>query len=1076
MSFQNSETFTYTGASQFWAKPVGVGNVYFNVRGGGGGGSAMVGGGGGAYVFTNYIYLQTDICYNVIINVGSGGQPPPIQTGGQSVGGRTDISGNYSNGGTGTTLSSLQSGGGGGMSSVCYMDPISNSNIIEIIAGGGGGGGNNVNANGGIGAAGANGIGGTGSGLGGGQGGNTDGTGNAGLGGANGGVNGYNYVDSSLNNLYTFIGGGGGGGGTFAGGGGGAGYGGGAGGKQGGGGAGGSYASPTARNAFIAGGGGAGGGPGQAGNNGSVQVLWNTQTFTPPQPIVPMYMLNGQHTNKSPYPASLYRPFTSKSLQTTSQTFPNGGVLAYGDIFYIVSGDGSLYAVNSDFTFRWPRPFTAPSGSTFIGTPALNANGTLYIAATTTTLPNYLFAVTDKGSGTNGGGSLKWSYPLNGNSTASPVMDLSGIIYIGTNSGTIYALSDGSVQGLQLWTHNTPDGNAITSTPAFNVSYTQMCYTTYDINLSYVYTLDLTNPYSTPPTQRWVNTNNELAPMNNNMIGTPSIKNNSVYAITYNGNLFGYDMISGTLDISNTFFGNQTSSIAIQSTQPYIHFTTVDSLYSINTFTNTIFDNWNYRYRLFTPGYTLPTSIPTIDAQNNVYFGGSDNYLYSVNALTKSFNWRYPVGGSILGTPIIRENGHIYFGASDGKLYDISLNNNTPPVFTTPTVPMYMLNPQHTGLSPYYGPAATPSLVQSWPVGFTSGNLFVLPSVAIDESGTIYIGSNDRRLYAFQANGTLRWNILLPTGLVPDVRSDSIYTTPLLSPDGTIYIASNDGIFYAINSNGTTKWEFTTDSQIESSLIMDVTTMTIYLAFGRGIIALGDAGYQPYLKWYYPVGVSDDIISSPALGNNNNTLYFASVDGFVYAVDSFTGENKWAAPYDTGKPIYGSPTIDASNNVIIGNGSYMDGSLYYLDGATGLLSNAWATNPFVPPTVPPYHKGPLYNTVAVKDNTIYLSTIVYVYAIDRLTGLVNWTQPFFQTNFYYTSPIVDASGNIYCASINMNTNDGMVHSLKDNGTSVSPNWSYATGAGAKERLGPPVLGSDGTLYLTSTANRIYALK
>jgi hypothetical protein len=186
-------------------------------------------------------------------------------------------------------------------------------------------------------------------------------------------------------------------------------------------------------------------------------------------------------------------------------------------------------------------------------------------------------------------------------------------------------------------------------------------------------------------------------------------------------------------------------------------------------------------------------------------------------------------------------------------------------------------------------------------------------------------------------------------------------------------------------------------------------------------------------------------------------------------VDSLTGESKWPTPYDTGKPIYGSPTIDASDNVIVGNGSSMDGELYYLNGSTG-LHTAWSSNPFI---LPP-QQGPLYNTVAVKGNTIYLSTIAYVYAINRLTGLTYWS--FFSDSFYYTSPIVDVSGSIYFASIDMVTNNGMVHSLTDNGASFTENWSYTTGAGAYERLGPPVIGRDGTLYLSSSTNLIYALK
>ena len=133
MAFDNSANFYYTGATQLWPKPLGLSSVYFIVKGAVGGGNGFsASGGGGTYVFTNYNFLKTDVSYNVFINVGGGGKPPPLQTGGLSVGSTND-----SNGGAGTTLNSLQSGGGGGMSSVFYMDGSGNQ-VIKIIAGAGG--------------------------------------------------------------------------------------------------------------------------------------------------------------------------------------------------------------------------------------------------------------------------------------------------------------------------------------------------------------------------------------------------------------------------------------------------------------------------------------------------------------------------------------------------------------------------------------------------------------------------------------------------------------------------------------------------------------------------------------------------------------------------------------------------------------------------------------------------------------------------------------------------------------------------------------------------------------------------
>ena len=83
MAFDNSYNFSYTGTTQEFTKKIGVTSLYIIAKGAGGGGNAYSSsGGGGAYVFSNYTFLQEDISYNLKVNVGGGGKPPPLQNGG----------------------------------------------------------------------------------------------------------------------------------------------------------------------------------------------------------------------------------------------------------------------------------------------------------------------------------------------------------------------------------------------------------------------------------------------------------------------------------------------------------------------------------------------------------------------------------------------------------------------------------------------------------------------------------------------------------------------------------------------------------------------------------------------------------------------------------------------------------------------------------------------------------------------------------------------------------------------------------------------------------------------------------
>ena len=1094
MPYDFSQNFIYTGSSQLWEKPLGVSNVWIEVLGGGGAGGNQSRGGGGAYVISNYQFLRVDISYNVTVNVGGGGSAPPLQSGGTSVGGIPDPSGIIQrDGGGGTTLLGYSSGGGGGMTSVLYLDPASGNEIIKVIAGGGGGGGGGSGVNGGD--SGNYGqqvdssnffssIGSYGSGLGGGQGGNTSLLGNAGLGGLNGGVNGFDYVDASVNSIASYKGGGGGNGGTFAGGGGGAGYGGAAGGKGGGGGGGGSISNANSI-IFYLGAGGTGGTNNMSGGAGSVRFSWNDQPPFVPPVIVKGFMLDSQHTCKSIYTAPLTKPASVKIYDFSSSLMnvsnPYSGVINNDTELYIIAGDNQLYAFDHSFTFLWPYPFPAPVGYTFFGTPSIIQNGTLYISATTTTSIGKFFAVTDNAQG----GAIKWNFTLTDSGdypTTSPVLDLSGNIFFGTHNGSIYAISDEASQATLGWQYPDPlfysrPGTPVVGTPVFDASYNKLCYTTLDgtinvIDLSINSVLNHTVPLSPP---RWSNTLT-----NGEYYNTPSIGKGAghicgnVYVNSSAGNVYGYDISSGIPLWSPLLVADASlSNIAVDASNNRLYFTTQHALNAVDSSYGTL----EWTYPIDTSGSTVVNnSIPIIDASNDILFGSSNGYLYSIDGIQRTFNWRYGVGGAIEAMPIIGLDGHIYAPAKNAKLYDFSGGGPFAPTVSAIS-PMYMLNERHTGLSPYYGPtvAYPPSL--NWSADFVSSNLFVSPSIGIATDGTLYIGSNDGYVYAYNSNGSLKWHKQVNnTDAEPFTSPNAMYTTPLIGTDGTIYIGSNEGYLYALEPiNGTIKWKYSAGYPLQSSPIMDGNG-TIYFGAGNNVFALGDAGYAAYSKWLAPYFATNaHVNSSPALGQNGY-LYFGSDDGYVYAVDYFTGLLQWS--YDASqpspppvKPIYTSAAVDASNNVIIGNGSYMNGTLYSLDGATGATNWSQTYDANI---------GPFYNTVAIKGDTIYLSTIAYVYAINRINGVKLWY--FSATNFYYTSPIIDASGTIFFASIKAKDDpnggqlkhDGILHSLTDNGNGTfNTNWSLQVCSPG--RLAPPVLGNNGNIYISGTSNKVYAL-
>ena len=133
-------------------------------------------------------------------------------------------------------------------------------------------------------------------------------------------------------------------------------------------------------------------------------------------------------------------------------------------------------------------------------------------------------------------------------------------------------------------------------------------------------------------------------------------------------------------------------------------------------------------------------------------------------------------------------------------------------------------------------------------------------SPAIGKDGAIYFGSWDKCFYAFNPDGSKKWQVQT---------AGEIVSSPGIGSDGTIYFGSHDKKFYALDGEGKRKWEYETGGQI---------------------------------------------ISSPAI-NGDESVYFTSVDGFFYALN-FDGTLHWRLR--TGGITESSPVIAQDGTIYVG--------------------------------------------------------------------------------------------------------------------------------------------------------------
>ena len=339
---------------------------------------------------------------------------------------------------------------------------------------------------------------------------------------------------------------------------------------------------------------------------------------------------------------------------------------------------------------------------------------------------------------------------------------------------------------------------------------------------------------------------------------------------------------------------------------------------------------------------------------------------------------------------------------------------------------MFRHDRQHTGRSPFTGPA---SPVQKW--AFTTGN-WITSSPAIGADGTIYIGSEDNKLYAINPNGTPKW--AFPTG------NGIRYSSPAIGADGTIYVGSEDDNLYAINPDGTPQWAFPTGNLVLSSPMIGADGTIFVGSFDNKLYAINPDGSQ---LWAFPTG--SYVCSSPAIGPDG-TIYVGSEDNNLYAINP-DGTQHWA--FSTGNQFF--PPQLSGRVALSTSGQMITISMPLTPDGTP----QWAF-----PTGGAILSSPAIGT----DGTIYVGSYDgKLYAINP-NGTQKWAV---STGSTRSSPALGADGTIYIGSSN-----GNLYAINPDGT---PHWAFAFSTGGWVDSSP-TLGADGTIYFGSVyENNLYAI-
>ena len=242
--------------------------------------------------------------------------------------------------------------------------------------------------------------------------------------------------------------------------------------------------------------------------------------------------------------------------------------------------------------------------------------------------------------------------------------------------------------------------------------------------------------------------------------------------------------------------------------------------------------------------------------------------------------------------------------------------------------------------------------------------------------------------------------------------SDAVFSSATVDDRGHIYIASRDGELYALDAEGRALW-------------------------------ISDTG--------------SSLTSSPSIGPDG-TLLVGATDGTLLAIGN-SGEILWRKSIDG--PIHAAPCISELGMIYVGT---MHGSLYGigLDGSEAWQWTKTHTRFEFPDC---YMAAPTMGL----DGRVYAGTLYdpNLYALNAMTGEVDWQREFLNAQGIFAAPVVSADGTIYQVFLG----DDSIYAIEPSDGSLS--WQLSLSVEAEQETfdapppagwAEPVLGQDGTIY------------
>lgn len=313
---------------------------------------------------------------------------------------------------------------------------------------------------------------------------------------------------------------------------------------------------------------------------------------------------------------------------------------------------------------------------------------------------------------------------------------------------------------------------------------------------------------------------------------------------------------------------------------------------------------------------------------------------------------------------------------------------------------------------------------------YSAGDV-IRSSAAIADDGTIYIGSYDKKLYAFSAGSST------PLGTF-NLGATAKFSCPAIDKDGTVFFAANKNL-YAIGAapTMTVKWKADCENVTQSTPVIGKDAVYVCSNSGKLYAFSKIDG-----KKQWDVVYGKTCSSVPAIGDNG-TVYLCGETadgGIVMAVNPANGTIKWQQNLTSALPNSGI-SLSADGYLYVGD---KDGNMYCYVQENGEL--AWKFKA----------QGQIRSVPAIDNlGNIYFGDAKGFFYVLSSKGKLAYKELQLGANIW-SSPLIDKNGIIYvCADLTKNTEPGKVFALRTNAAEAQQSWSMRSGnAKRNARLEP----------------------